>query len=322
MGVEYRLKFWRALETPSRTSDVKRIEEVVADLMRSIDREMSTYRADSEISRFNRGKAELWHPVSARLAHVVHRAMEFSAATGGAQDCTVGPLVRLWKFGPYLNSLTTTSETVAGAPTNEQIHSALRTVGSEFVEVREQSPALLKHQAAVELDLSSIAPGYAVDLIGELLDSYGYKNYLVDLSGEIRGCGTRPDMTEWHVAIERPSLEKVGLSRVIPVRDICLATSGDYRRVRYVSGEALAHVIDPRTGRPLPVRGFAVTVLASNCLEADALATALLVMGPTAGYDWCIERDAAALFQSKDSRGDELIEHETPRFRRLTEANQ
>ena len=135
---------------------------------------------------------------------------------------------------------------------------------------------------------------------------------MVEIGGEVRAGGTRQDEKPWRIGVESPAAEQRSIYRVVALQDQALATSGDYRNTRKIDGQRLCHIIDPRTGRPLPYRGCSVTLLTETCLEADALATALLVMGEAKGYDWCVEHQVTALFLIR--QGDEILEKATPNF--------
>jgi FAD:protein FMN transferase len=304
MGTTYHLKYWDDGEsTPVEVH--RRVEELLA----RFDKQMSTYRDDSEISRFNRAKADAWFPVSKETAYVVGKAIEFGQLTDGALDITVAPVLALWGIGGGAR------QTAAAAPPDEaRLQQAMKLVGVEHLRVRTDPPALWKNADGVELDLSAIAPGYAVDLVSELLESLGFENSLVEIGGEVRGTGARPDGSPWRIGVERAGEPDAEFVRVVALRDLSLTTAGDYRNVHGGADDKYTHIVDPRAGRPLPFRGVSVTVLTETCLEADALDTALLVMGAEAGYKWCVEHDVAALFQTGEEG--ETVKA-TPRFEKL-----
>jgi thiamine biosynthesis lipoprotein len=188
----------------------------------------------------------------------------------------------------------------------------MQSVGVAHLEVRHDPPALRKDRADVEIDLSAIAPGYAVDLLIERLRSHGFANAMVEIGGEVRGVGRRTDGKPWLVGVEHAGKPAADFIQIVPLADLALTTAGDYRNLRTIGGNEYTHIIDPRTGQALPHRGFAVTVLAETAMEADALDTALIVMGADGGYQWCVEHDVAALFQEGDSKI-----RPTPRFEEL-----
>jgi thiamine biosynthesis lipoprotein len=139
---------------------------------------------------------------------------------------------------------------------------------------------------------------------------------MVEITGEGRGVGHRPDGKPWRVGVQAPPPNEKTIAQVLPLADLALATSGDFHNVHVVDGQRVTHIIDPRTGRPLPYRGASVTVVAETAFAADGVATALFVMGPDAGYDWCVEHNVAALFQCPDAHGRRVRRH-TPRFDEL-----
>jgi FAD:protein FMN transferase len=312
MGTTYRIKYWG--EGSATASEVR---GKVDALLERFDEQMSTYREDSELSRFNRAAADEWFPVSPETAYVVERAIEYQRTTGGTMDVTVGPLLRLWRFGGGVEK----ENDDAKPPSAEQLREAMKLVGKGRVSMRRDPPALQKDADGVEIDLSAIAPGYAVDLIVELFKSLEFPNAMVEIGGEVRGMGGRPDGSPWRIGVEQVDRSedrggRSGFAEIVPLKNLALSTAGDYKNFRTADGKRYTHIVDPRTGQALPYRGAAVTVIAETCLASDALDTALLVMGPSAGYDWCVEYEAAALFQHTDAAGD-VVRHATPRFEEL-----
>jgi thiamine biosynthesis lipoprotein len=303
MGTTYHLKYWG--DGKATPVDVHR---KVEELLARFDKQMSTYREDSEASRFKRAAAKTCFPVSKETAYVVAKAIEYARLTDGALDVTVAPVLRLWNIGPGYRKDRL-------APTDVEIAAAMKLVGAERLKVRLDPPALWKDADGVEVELSAIAPGYAVDLVSELLASLGFGNSMVEIGGEVFGRGARPDGSPWRVGVERAGQPDAEFVRIVGLRGLALTTAGDYRNVHGGGSAKYTHIVDPRTGRPLPFRGVSVTVLAESCLEADALDTALLVMGADAGYKWCIEHKVAALFQTGPDGHDVRT---TPRFDDLT----
>jgi thiamine biosynthesis lipoprotein len=254
---------------------------------------MSTYRDDSELSRFNRAAAGEWFAVSRATAGVVAAAQEISRKTNGALDVTVGPLVRLWHFGPQKTS---SSRASFEPPSDTALQSARNLVGYEKLEVRDDPPALRKLTKGLEIDLSSIAPGYAVDQIAALFQQQGIKDFIVEIGGEIRAAGGRDVGKPWRVAIERPMLKRREMYAALALKDAAISTAGDYRKFFEHDGKRYSHIIDPGKGQPVDHDLASVTVLADTCLDADGWDTALLVMGPEGGFDYAEQHDIAALF--------------------------
>lgn len=308
MGTTYSVKFWR----PQGDADPKRVRPAIEALLKRFDRQMSTYRPDSELSRFAAATPGEWFKVSTETATATAHALEMYRLTDGASDVTIGPVLRVWRFGPG----GAPNGGRAKPPSEAELQAAMKIVGADKLHARLDPPALRKDIANLEVDLSSMAPGYAIDLIVELLAREGYKNCIVELGGEVRASGTRPDGSPWRVGVESPPGADQEFARIVSLHNLALATSGDYRDVRTIDGVRYTHVIDPHIGRPLPYRGACVTVLAPTCLEADSLGTPLLVMGPKAGYQWCVNHDVAAIFQHR-TEDDKFATLETPRLRQF-----
>ena len=271
----------------------------------SLDAMMSTYDPTSEVSRFNASTLTDWFPVSRDTAAVFQYAKEISEATAGAFDVTVGPLVDLWGFGPTGRS--------AGPPSDDSIARLLTTVGFAQIDVDTAMPAIRKSNAGVRSDLSGVAKGYAVDEVAELLDAAGHSAYLIEIGGEVRTRGLRASGEPWRVGIERPADGPSSIQRVIELTDAALATSGDYRNYIEQDGVRISHTIDPRTGRPVTHSLASVSVIDPLCVRADALATALEVLGPDEAYTLAAEQRWAALLIVRDRSG-RYHERPTPAF--------
>lgn len=270
----------------------------------SVDQEMSTYKPDSAVSRFNRRTDTDWFPVSARLLGLVDRARRISEMTGGAFDVTVGGLVDLWGFGPTIAA--------PGTPDAVRLADVRRRVGFGHLQTRPDPPALRKSVPGLEIDLSAIAKGYAVDQVADYLQGLGVANYLVEVGGELRVAGHNPDGEPWRVAVERPSADRREAYAVIEARDTAVATSGDYRNFFVADGRRYSHAIDPVTGEPIEHDLVSVTVLADDAASADALATGLLVLGPEAGFRVADSEGLAVLLIER--HGDRLQPRWTPAF--------
>ena len=193
------------------------INETLAD----VDRQMSTYDASSEVSRFNRAGKGAPFPVSADTFRVVQEAVAFSELTAGAFDVTVGPLVTAWGFGPTGRR--------AALPTAEELEALLDRVGYTGLVLDETESTITKLQEGLEIDLSALAKGYGVDRVAELLDADGYVDYLIEVGGEVRTRGHGANNGSWRVGIERPTDGPSSIQHVVELTDAALATSGDYR---------------------------------------------------------------------------------------------
>jgi thiamine biosynthesis lipoprotein len=273
----------------------------------SIDRQMSTYRPDSEISRFNAKRSTAWIDVSRDTELVIAEALRISRLADGAFDVTVAPLVDLWGFGAIHPS--------QRIPAAEAIDAARVRVGYSHVEVRRRPPAVRKQRADIHIDLSAIAKGFGVDKVAQHLEDIGMEDYLVDIGGEIRARGRNRRGQPWTVAVELPSAEPIRASSVVRLDDAAIATSGDYRNYYDRDGTRYSHIIDPRSGAPIRHALASVAVVTRSAMQADALATALLVLGPEEGLRLAAKEGIAAHFIVR--HGDGFRELRTNAFERM-----
>jgi len=270
MGTSYRV----AYVLPGEAEHDKLRAAVEAELV-AISARASTWDEQSELSRFNAHASRAPFDVSEELARLVEQSLAVAHETGGVFDPTVLPLVRLYGFA-------------AEGPAPELDPAALEETRSHvgFEKVRVEGERLVKTDPCVELDLSAIAKGDGVDRVGAVLGRLGCTAWLVEIGGEVRARGRKSDGSPWLVGIETP--REAGafggeLLRTIALEDAALATSGDYRRFHELGGRRVHHVIDPRTGTNATHDLAEVTVVAPTCARADALATALLVLGADEG---------------------------------------
>lgn len=247
------------------------IKEAIATALNDVNDRMSTYQPDSEVSRFNASESTDWFDVSLSTAAVVQRSQEISEATDGAFDITVGPLVSLWKFGANPNA--------ESLPSPAQVDETLKRIGYKNLEVRLVPPAIKKSIPQISIDLSAIAKGYAVDQVALALNELSLEDYMVEVGGEVRTLGNNPDGKPWSIAIEKPVEGARIQSAVTYLKNHSMATSGDYRTFYVVDGKRYTHEIDPRSGRPVEHNLASVSIVADDCMTADALATACMVMG-------------------------------------------
>lgn len=291
MGTTYSI---RLADSRMDRGELRHLQTDVDDALAEINRQMSTWDPGSEISRFNRAGAGEPVAISPDFQFVVRRALEIAEATGGAFDPTVGALVNLWGFGP--DGLRRV------APTPDQIAAARAITGWRHLHLRPDGQ-LQKDVADLKLDLGAIAKGFGVDRVAALLRERGIENFLVEIGGETLGDGVNAAGEPWRVGVLKPdgSADLQGVARLTDGRAI--ATSGDYRNFyRDESGELRAHIVDPRTAAPVGLAVASVSVLAADCLSADALATALFVLGPDEGLPLLAERfpGIEALFLVRD----------------------
>ena len=295
MGTYYRV---RAIAEAAEADAIRTLVEI---RLHAVDRAMSTYRADSEISGFNRLAAGESSVFSGEAWAVLELAWQVREESGGAFDPTVGPLVDAWGFGAPGRGLSPTP------PADDDLAALRQAVGG--IEPSPTDRRLLKLNAAAALDLSAVAKGWAVDRVSEALLQAGYPNHLVEVGGEIRTAGHSPGGDPWRIAIERPPARvsdseqgpateeaaQPNLQRILPFTDGALATSGDYRNYWERDGVRYSHTIDPRTGRPVEHALASASVFHASCALADAYATALMVLGPEHGLAWADENRIAAL---------------------------
>ena len=289
MGTTYLVKIAGVAPAEALAAELRAAVEARFD---ALNRQMSNYRPDSELSGFNAYSSPEPFPVSAEFAQVVRHALALSRDSGGAFDPTVGPLVDLWGFGAPGRR--------TDLPDDAEVEAARTLCGASHLQVTPEG-ALQKDIPGLRLDLGGIAKGYGADVAAQVLRNRGYSNVFVSVCGEIVAFGTNPDGNPWQVGVERPIQD---LPRgadhiaVIPLSGRALSTSGDtYNYFRDAAGNSYAHILDPATGRPVRNTLASVTVLAPRGLVANGLATTLYVMGPERGLEWIEARpDCAALF--------------------------
>ncbi len=289
MGSTWSVKYRPTPATPNPTA----IERALQSRLDDLEHQMSTWRTDSVLSRFNTARDTNWFPVPRDTAVVVREALAVSALTGGAFDVTVFPLVQLWGFGPAGRR--------KDLPTTNEVATALARVGWRKLEARLDPPALRKSQSDVAIDLSALCPGYASDRLGELLFAQGINDFLVDVGGELKARGHGTLGPGWRVGVERPEPRAGGLqppsvaiagnqpgndqpaspslATTLTLANQSLATSGDYRNFFTLAGRRYSHHLDPRTGRPTESPIASVSVLHPTTMHADALGTGLTVLG-------------------------------------------
>jgi len=285
-------------------SELQRLQQLIEDKLEEINQKMSHYREDSELSRFNRSDDQEPFVVSPETFEVFRSANEISLLTGGAFDVTVAPLIDLWGFGP---------EAIRGTlPSEEGISRARDRTGHQKLVLDAGSHSIRKLDPLVRCDLSAIAPGYAVDRVAQALAGEGFRDYLVEVGGEVRTAGMNDAGNAWRIGIERPVPGERVIQRIVPLSGMAMSTSGGYRSFYEREGVRYSHTIDPHTGRPVTHNLASVTVVDALCARADGLATGLLVLGPEEGYTLAVEHDLAVLFIVAE--GDGFRERATPAF--------
>lgn len=307
MGTTYSVKVVTGPEGLGGSARAALNQSIRGELER-INALMSTWDPESELSRFNRSTSLEPLPVSPETFDVFRWALELAALTDGALDVTIAPLVDAWGFGPGGRR--------GSAPGEDEIARLREAVGTTHLELDAAASTVRKRRPDVRCDFSALAPGYAADRLWTMLSERGIPDFLVDVGGELRARGRNDAGHPWQIAIERP--QEVGrvIERLIPIADRAIATSGDYRNYYEVEGERIAHILDPRTGRPIRHRLASATVIDELAVRADALSTALMVLGPDDGFALAERLDLAALFILRTDDGG-FTERATPRFEAL-----
>jgi len=290
-----------------------KLETTVQAALDDVNNRMSTYDKNSELSRFNEHHSTEPFGFSQETFDVIALAQQVSVLTGGAFDITVGPLVNAWGFGP--------EEPLGQAPPEARIRTLMERVGYDKLVLDPAATAVAKKEPDIYCDLSAIAKGYGVDRAAEALDALGVQNYMVEVGGEVRTRGINKHGQPWHIGIEKPdsSSPMRAVTKVVTLRDQAMATSGDYRNYYEQNGVRISHTIDPHTGHPIRHRLASVSVVQDNCALADALATALMVLGPDEGYDLAVQHGWPVFFLVHD--GQTFLEKSTPAFDTLLKSN-
>jgi thiamine biosynthesis lipoprotein len=260
---------------------------------------LSTWRKDSALSQFNDNDTGDWQQIDAELADVLAYALGLAEESGGAYDVTVGPLVNLWGFGP--------DPATGRVPSESAIEAARARVGWRKVHV-DASKLRARKDPGVRIDLSSLGKGRGVDRVAGYLDAQGVKNYLIDLSGKLRARGKNAEGQAWRVAVEPPQADASSGAppfdpQIIALRDESVATAGDYRRFFEIDGRHYSHIIDPRTGWPVKHGTLSASAIAADCMQADALATVLMVMEPGDALALANRQRLRALLIGRDGSG-------------------
>lgn len=293
MGTTYSIAyFWG--EPNDRAPDSAKVHKDIKQRLLEINQVASTYIPDSELSLLNQHNKADAYPLSKDLNLLLKEAIDLAHITDGALDVTVGPLVNLWGFGP--------DKQPNKMPTEAQIAKAREHSGIDKIQLQQAS--VIKLVPELYVDLSTIAKGFAVDQIAEILESHGIHNYLVEIGGELRVKGRKSDEQLWRIAIEKPMNEMQTVQRILQPGNNGVATSGDYRNYFERDGVRYSHIIDPATGHPINHRLVSVTVFHPECMLADGLATGFMVLGREKAMHLANEKGIAALFIEKLPNGE------------------
>lgn len=301
MGSSYTVQVVPTGQSP----DAAKLKAEVEAILARLDEQFSTYRDDSAISRFNALPAGACMAMPADVLKLWRYGEQLAQQSGGAFDLSVEPLVNLWGFGPQSRG-----EQVPAAADLERERAR---VGHQHLRVEGEK---LCKDVSAQLDFDSIVAGYAVDQVSERLVALGLKDFLVEITGELKAVGHKPDGTPWRIALEVPSGERERqVERSVALDGIGLSTSGDYRNYFEEGGQRYSHTFDPRSGAPVRHALAAVTVADAQALHADGLSTLLMVLGPEEGYTFAERNGLAALFILRQGEG--FVTCATPRFEAL-----
>lgn len=295
------------------------VEHVLMRRLDSICQQMSHWDDDSELSRFNRAPAHHWQPVSELFAQVMRCALSVAHDSQGTYDPAAGHWVDLWGFGAKRRY----DQTGFMAPTPADCEALLTACQSGWADLRVTggAPAKLWQPGGIRLDLGAIAKGFAVDQLSLTLTKLGYPHHLVEIGGELRGEGTKPDGQPWWVDLELPRAlpgdHNESMSPVLALHGLSVATSGDYRRFFMLDGQRLPHTIDPRNGRPIAEGVASVTVVHRECMWADAWSTAMTVLGVDEGLALADQRQLAVFMIHR--QGDQLVPYASAAFEAMLE---
>lgn len=286
------------------SADVEqRLERLTQATLNGIERLLSTWDPDSELSRFNASASTERFPVAAETFEAFRIAAALSAETGGAFDPTVAPLIDAWGFGAKRD---------VPVPDDRTIERLRGDVGMGLIEFDPAGSWVRKRKPGVQCNFSAFVPGWAADRIAADLVLRGYTNFLVDVGGEFIARGRNAEGQPWKIGIERPAREGRGAQLIVGLSDRALSTSGDYRNFREVGGRRLPHILDPRTGRPVQHALASASVLADTAARADALSTSLMVLGPDEAMTFARERKLSVLLLMRTPDGFE--ERRSPEF--------
>jgi len=280
---------WSAQFHAPKARDPAPIEAVLAASVALVDQQMSTWKPDSDLMRLNSAPVGEWVAVPRELRTVLMRAVEIGRFSEGAFDIAMGDAVAAWGFGAQEHD--TDAMRRALIQPRPQAHEALEL---------DHATQRVRKCAPLTLDLSGIAKGFGVDQMVAVLARFGIEHALVGLDGELRAIGQRPEGKPWTVALEKPDYEARAPLSILELRDSALATSGDYRHWVDLGTQRLSHTMDPSRGGPVLGAAASVTVLAETCMDADAWATAFMVMGKERAKSLARNHGLSAIFVERD----------------------
>lgn len=298
---------WRVTVGGLTQEQAKQLPELIQHQLDQDDQELSTWKKDSWLSRFNQNPSLSPQPVSDNVAAIISSAMNVGRATEGAMDITVGPLVNLWGFGP--NALPTHT------PTDQQIATAREKIGLAHLTLSETANGnfLRKDIPDLYVDLSTVGEGFAADHLARLMEQQGVRNYLVSVGGALISRGQHQAGHSWRVAVQKPTDKLNQAQVVVDLQGHGISTSGDYRNYYELDGKRISHIIDPNSGRPINHHLVSATVIATTALEADAWDTGLMVLGTDKAKALSLRHHLAVYLITK--QGDNFVGWASPTFK-------
>ena len=305
MGSTYSIKYVRGEDSPSLDLLKRETETILAD----IDQQMSTYRDDSAIEQFNQAPAGSCQAMPDGVLELVAAGQVLNQQSQGAFDLTLEPLLNLWGFGPKARA--------EKVPTAQLLAAARERMGMQHLRI--EAGQLCK-EVDVQVDFNSIAAGYAVDRIVQRLNELGIDSYLVEVTGELKAAGRKPDGERWRIGLEAPQDGQRVAQRVLELDGYGISTSGDYRNYFEENGQRYSHTLDPATGAPITHKLAAVTVADKSTLRADGLSTVLMVMGTERGLAFAEQQGIAAFFVTRE--GEAFVTQSTQAFEQLFAAGE
>ena len=300
MGSTYTVQY----VPPPQGPDADQVRQDVEGILAGLDAHFSTYRSDSLIARFNQLPAGSCQAMPDDVLKLVRLGEVLWRESGGAFDLSVEPLLNLWGFGPQARE--------EKVPDAQRLAEVRQRVGQGHLRIDGER---LCKDIALELDFNSIVAGFGVDRIVERLRALGIDNLLVEVTGELKAVGRKPDGSAWRVGLELPREDRQIAEQIVAVDGLGVSTSGDYRNYFEENGQRFSHTFDARLGRPVAHGLAAVTVFDGSALVADGYSTVLLILGPEQGWEFAVAQDLAAVFVVRADSG--FIARVTPAFERI-----
>ena len=295
MGSTYHISY---VPGPGGQPAAGQAQEAVQAMLRELDAAVSTYRDDSDLARFNAAPAPVCMDMPDTALELARHALALAQQSEGAFDVTLLPVLEAWGFRH--GAAARPAHEASPAPAPAELEAARERMGMQHLRVQ---PGQLCKDAPIRVEFNSIAAGYAVDRVASYFAQQGVGSYLVEITGEMKAVGLKPDGAPWRIAIEAPLEGERQAQRIVQLNGLALSTSGDYRNWHEVDGQRQSHIMDPRTLAPVRHRLAAVTVAAPSALEADGLSTLFMALGPQQGFDYAQARGIAALFVSRRENG-------------------